>query len=154
MDHVSDKRLSPREVCRLFIRTDRLHRCAVEKSVSELGIHRSQHFLLMRIAKCGGRVSQKKLAEALMVSGAAVAVSLKKLEAGGYIEKVRGESDSRCNEVCLTDKGRAVIDESERRFLAVDGRMCEGISESELAVFVSCLEKMQANLLPPEEENQ
>lgn len=152
MDSSSKKELSPREVCRMFIRTDRLHRCAVEKSVSELGIHRSQHFLLMRIAKCGGRVSQKKLSEELMVSGAAVAVSLKKLEAGGYIEKVRGENDSRCNEVALTEKGRAVIDESETRFLAVDGKMCEGILESELAVFVSCLEKMQANLLSEEEK--
>lgn len=148
----SKKELSPREVCRMFIRTDKLHRCAVEKSVSELGIHRSQHFLLMRIAKCGGRVSQKRLSEELMVSGAAVAVSLKKLEAGGYIERVRGENDSRCNEVCLTEKGRAVIDESEKRFLTVDGKMCEGISESELAVFVSCLEKMQANLLSEEEK--
>ena len=152
MDSGNKKELSPREVCRSFIRTDRLHRCAVERSVSELGIHRSQHFLLMRIAKCGGRVSQKRLSEELMVSGAAVAVTLKKLEAGGYIERVRGESDGRCNDVTLTDKGRAVIDESETRFLAIDEKMCEGISEAELAAFAACLEKMQANLLPEEEK--
>ncbi len=143
--------LSPREVCRLFARTDRLHRAAFERGVSEIGVHRSQHFLLMRLSRLGGTASQRMLADELMVSAAAIAVSVRKLEAGGYITKAGSEQDGRRNEIGLTDKGRAVVEHSRAYFESVDDAMCEGISREELTAFARCLEKMHKNLLELEE---
>ena len=48
--------------CRMFMCTDRMHRKCFEKLVSQLGIHRSQHFMLMSIGR-ENISSQKELAE-------------------------------------------------------------------------------------------
>ena len=82
-----DREQRVRQVCRMFIHTDRLHRKTVERFADTLGIHLSQHFVLMRTAHMGGSVPQKTLAAALQISPAALAVTLKKLQSGGFIEK-------------------------------------------------------------------
>ncbi len=148
---MEEKKLSPREVCRLFAKTDRLHRAVIEKGVSATGLHRSQHFLLVKLACLGGKASQKQIADVLMVSAAAVAVSIRKLEEGGYVAKAGCASDARCNEITLTEKGRKIVEDSKTYFEFVDGNMCADISDEELSVFVGCLEKMKKNLLEMEE---
>lgn len=132
--------------CRMFMLTDRLHRKAVEKFAAQLGIHRSQHFVLMRIAASGGCVSQKELAKKLEISPAALAVTLKKLENGGYLEKKPDEGDSRLNEIRLTEKGREIYRLSAERFSGIDRKMFSGISDVELEQFISILARMQSNL--------
>lgn len=128
----------------MFIKTDRLHRQAFESLVGELGIHRSQHRMLMHLAK--GEMSQTELAAHLEISTAAVAVTIKKLEAGGYIEKKTAENDSRFNEIKITERGREIVNASEARFSEVDSAMLKGISPEALEQFVACLEIMQKNL--------
>lgn len=142
---------SPREVGRLFAATDRLHRAVIEKGVNKSGVHRSQHFLLMKLHRLGGAASQKQLADELMISAAAVTVSLRKLQEGGYVSRVGSLSDSRRNEVRLTKKGEALMERSKAYFEWVDDRMCRDISEDEMRVFISVLYKMQKNLLEKEE---
>ena len=136
---------SPREVCGMFMKTDRLHRKAFEGLVSRLGIHRSQHIMLMHLAKDEG-TSQKALAEHLQISDAAVAVTIKKLEAGGYIEKHASEKDGRYNNIKITTKGCEIVNASELFFSNIDAAMIKGISAEMLDNFVSCLEIMQKNL--------
>ena len=84
---------------RKFRRISMLHRSVFESNVASLGIHQSQHHLLFHIAKSGETPSQKEIAEHFKISPAAVAVSLKKLESGGFIEKGRSQR-SLCG--CLT----------------------------------------------------
>ena len=141
-----EKREKRRDVCRLFIRTDRMHRKCVERFSEEIGVHRSQHFVLMRIADMGGTASQKELARCLEISPAALTVTLRKLESGGYLEKKPTEGDGRSNVVTLTDRGRQVRELSTERFSAIDARMFDGFSDGELAVLVGFLERMQNNL--------
>ena len=139
-----DKDIARRTVG-MFIKTDRLHRKAFEALVKGLGIHRSQHRMLMHLAKYEG-MSQTELAAHLEISTAAVAVSIRKLEAGGYIEKRTDENDSRYNEIKITDKGREIVSLSEKQFSAVDGAMLCGIDGEMLECFIECLEIMQKNL--------
>lgn len=129
----------------MFIRTDRLHRKAFEGLVSGLGIHRSQHRMLMHLAK-DERMTQTELAAHLEVSTAAVAVAIKKLEAGGYIEKKTAEADSRFNEITITARGRAIVSASEAYIHELDSAMLEGIDGEMLDGFIKCLEIMQNNL--------
>ncbi len=131
--------------CRMFMGTDRMHRRQFERLVTDLGIHRSQHFLLMNIDR-EGVGSQKELAARLGISTAAVAVSLKKLETGGYIERSAAESDSRNNEIRITDAGKRVIAVSRDYIKRLDETMFRGIDGETLATFVRCLETMQKNL--------
>ena len=104
---------SPREVCGMFMKTDRLHRKAFEGLVSRLGIHRSQHIMLMHLAKDEG-TSQKALAEHLQISDAAVAVTIKKLEAGEGCVRTRQVQKGFCGAFC---KKRPLVPAGTRRFL-------------------------------------
>lgn len=139
------------KACLLFMGTDRMHRKLFERMVASLGIHRSQHFLLMSIDR-NGVGSQKQLAERMEISTAAVAVALKKLEAEGYLERTAAEEDSRSNEIRITEEGRRVISESRAYIRKLDTAMFRGIDEETLQGFVRCLETMQKNLADFEKE--
>ena len=70
-----------------FIKADIMHRRAIEQWATDAGMHRSQHRMLMYLTRCKGTPSQKDLAKHFDISPAAVAVTLKKLENDGYIER-------------------------------------------------------------------
>ncbi len=141
------KKMDTHAVCRAFIHTDRLHRKTVERAASAFGIHRSQHFVLMNIARMGEDARQKALAEKLEISPAALAVTLGKLEKGGYVEKRVSENDSRVNILRLTERGREIHRLSREKFDEIDRAMLQGFSDEEIACFVSFLTRMQSNLL-------
>ena len=146
MDHtIKRDESATHRACRSFICTDRLHRKGFERLVARLGIHRSQHFLLMNIDR-ENTGSQKELAERLGISTAAVAVSLKKLEAEGYIERTVDDRDGRNNQIRITEAGRRVVGESKAYITLLDEAMFRGIDGDSLAVFIECLEKMKENL--------
>ena len=88
-----------------YIRVARLHRSMMERRLDGTGVYRSQHQILMFVSD-NPNVSQKELARMYGVSGATIAVSLKKLEKGGYIRRLVDQEDNRCNQICITDKGR------------------------------------------------
>ncbi len=130
----------------LFICTDRMHKSCVDRAISELGIHRNQHIILMHLAKQGDLPSQKELAEHLRVSPAAVAVALQKLENDGYISRTPDENDSRYKKIVITDKGKDTVDKSRRIFYEIDSAMCGSLNEDELSNLKTYLEKMRNGL--------
>lgn len=56
----------------MMIRTDRMHKSMIDSRVKEIGIHRTQHRILMHLARCDKLPSQKELAERLDITPAAV----------------------------------------------------------------------------------
>lgn len=130
----------------LFRRTDRLHNRIFEKKVvNALGLHRSQHMLLMCLSEDNG-ISQKALAAKLKISPAAVAVTLNKLEKTGFIVRNESMTDGRQNNIVLTEKAKEVIDKTHNIFTEIDSVMVSGLTETELEIFAYCLKKMYANL--------
>ncbi len=130
----------------LFIRVSHMHHAAIEGRVSKLGFHHSQHRMLMHLARYEHIPSQKELADALGVSAAAVATTLKRLEKEGYIARTVTDEDNRRNEIRITDAGLAAVGESRALFEAVDRRMFSGLTEEELKTFTALLERMRDNL--------
>ncbi len=129
-----------------FMYTDRLHRAAIEQALGALGIHRSQHRMLLHLFRAGGRLSQRALAEELDISPAAVAVTLGKLEAAGYIRRELSESDGRCKTIAVTAAGEALLTESRSAFAEVDLAMFAELSDGELLHFSSMLDRLQEAL--------
>ena len=129
-----------------FMRVDRLHHAAIQRQVGEMGLHRSQHRMLMYLSREKAMPSQRELADFLEISPPAVASTLKRLEAEGYIQRTSSKEDSRNNIITITDKGRAVLEDTHQRFDAVDRTMFEGVSEAELESFTALLDKIQTNL--------
>lgn len=102
----------------------------------------------------GGRVAaQRELADALHVSPATIAVSLRSLERAGYVEKRLDEADQRRKTVQLTPKGDLAISKCIQAYRRVDDSMFLGFSPEELQELRSYHMRMLRNLqekLPPE----
>ncbi len=143
-----------RAVIKQFVRADRLHRQAVEATVTaQTGLHRSQHVLLMRLSR-GEIPSQAQLAKELSVSPAAIAVSLKKLETDGYITKDADTDDCRCNRIALTEKGQSAINQTWKLFACIDNAMVQGFDDAELDALMNALSRIEQNLHSMLEQTQ
>ena len=140
----------------MMMQTDKMHRCLLEFKAKDFGMHITTHRVLMHLARFDKLPSQKELADKLSITPAAVTGILKRLEAEQYIERTLG-TDNRYNEISITDKGRAVVDNTRLTFGNADRALFEDFSDEELDVYVRCLEKMQANIrkqLPEERKKQ
>lgn len=129
----------------MFRRTDSMLRRYMDKMVCNTGVYPTQHRLLMMLnhEPC---CSQVELAEKFDVSAAAIAVSLKKLEKGGYITRVADRSDNRINQVNITDKGKDVICRSIRIFQEADRCFFTGFTDEEVRHFMEYMERIYRNM--------
>ncbi len=130
---------------RVLLRVMRRHHACVERRIGDLGIHHSQHRMLMHLARCSHIPSQKELAEALGISPAAVATTLKRLEREGYISRAITDKDNRRNEIRITEQGLAKVTESRAIFDEVDCLMFAGFTKEELTVLLGMMERIDAN---------
>ena len=129
----------------MMMKTHHMHRSLIDSRVHEIGVHRTQHRILMHLARHEHLPSQKELAEHLDITPAAVTLALKKIERDGYIERTLGQ-DNRFNELRITEKGRDIVKRTRKLFSEADLSMFEGFSDAELSTYLLCLEKMQANM--------
>ena len=133
------------EVIEKLIRTMRMHKSMIESSVGHIGIHRTQHKILMHLARHGSLPSQKDLAAHLNITPAAVTGALKSIEQAGYIERKLGQ-DNRYNELQITERGLDIVNESQRLFSEADRAMLEDFSDVELAAISEYLDRLQSNV--------
>ena len=128
-----------------FISASRLHHTLAESKISRLGLHRSQHHMLMCI-KNNGTVCQKELAQKLEISPAAVAVTLKKLEMSGLIKRCTSESDNRVNHIELTEESEKLVEKTDEYFFLIDHTTFSDFTEEEMETFEKLLMKMKNTL--------
>ncbi len=128
-----------------LMKINRQHKRLIDSQVTEIGIHRTQHRILMYLARNGNLPSQKQLADYFEVTPAAITGSLQKLEADGYIQRKLG-ADNRYNEVFITDAGKEIVERTRKLFAKVDNILFDGFSKDELAVFCQGLDRVINNL--------
>lgn len=128
-----------------LIKINRGHKYLIDSQVAEIGIHRTQHRMLMYLAREGKLPSQKTLAEYFEITPAAISGALQKLQEDGYVVKSLG-SDNRFNEITITEKGKEVVERTKKAFAAVDDALFAGFSEEELGEFTAYLERIVCNL--------
>lgn len=128
-----------------FIRVNKKHRRTLEGKLNSTGVFRSQHQLLMFIVDHPG-VSQKELARQQGVSTATIAVSLKKLEQGGYVTRIADPKDNRYNQICVTEKGMDVARWSVSIFREIEKAMFQGFSQEDFQVLGQLLDRIYGNL--------
>ncbi len=125
----------------------KLHRSIFEKRISSLGIHHSQHQLLMYIAKEKEISSQKKIADKFGITPAAVARTLKTLEIEGFIERSNIEGDSRFNRIIITQKGKEIVNKTNMTFKEIDSSIFANFTENELNSLNLYLDSLNNNLI-------
>ena len=128
-----------------YIMSTKLHKMYLERELNKSGVYRSQHQILMSLARCP-KASQKELAECQHVSTATIAVSLKKLEKGGYISRAVDQEDNRFNQIRITPKGQEIVEMSEQVFQKSEEALFRGFQPEELDALERFLDRMRLNL--------
>ncbi len=144
-------KISSKEIVHQLILFAVKHKRIMQNYLDETGVYQSQHRLLMEISR-NMNASQKDIARIMDVSAATVAVSLKKLEKGGYIKRKTDEGDNRLNKIAITGKGNNVVEKSKRIFESADQKVFEGVTEEEKTALLVLLKKLNANLARMEDE--
>ncbi len=103
-------------------------------------------FILDHHGDHGEIASQRELAQALRVSPATIATSLKSMERLGYVEKRVDEQDARRNRVTITEKGISAVKQCNEVFCEIDRRMMAGLTEQEQELLEQLHRKMYDNL--------
>ena len=134
------------EIMKKLFRIDRYHKALIETELSRLGIHRSQHHVLMYLSFCPEAPTQDQIAKNMEISPAAVSVTLKKLEAAGLVERVVRRENGREKEVRLTQQGKDIADTTVGLLQRTDEMITDGFSEKELEKLESFLDRMGENL--------
>lgn len=146
MNEEKDERnLRIKRLMEKYSMVNKLHRMYLERELNQSGVFRSQHQILMYIAKFPN-ASQKEIANHYHVSTSTIAVSLKKLEKGGYIKREMDEEDNRFNQICITSKGKEVVDEGVKVFRKVEKALFESFTEDELKQFEIFLDRARLNM--------
>ena len=115
------------------------------KILSEIGIHPKQIPLLILLDKQDG-MSQKEISKELHISAPTVAVSMKRMEKAGIIERRNDEHDQRMVRIYLTAQGREIIEKSRKCVEENEKLVFDGFSESEICLMKRFFDQMIQNL--------
>ena len=97
--------------------------------------------------------SQLDLVKRTHLKPPTISVTLKSLEAQGFVYRETDEKDMRVTRVYLSERGRAHNQQIMERLLSIDKQMMQGFSAEECAQFSQYLERMRNNILPDYAKN-
>ena len=129
-----------------------LHMQNIIGIIEEYGLHTGQPRILHTIADMNG-TTQTEIANKLKISPASLAVSIKRLQKAGLLEKVTDENDLRVNQIYLTEKGEKVQSESLADLIKSDNCLLSGFSLEEIEQLNSSLTRIYTNLKKAEESS-
>ena len=135
----------------LFIRLTHLYFKKAFALVKDTGIHPKQ-VPLIGLVYCWEGISQKEISQALRISPPTVAVSIKRLEKAGIIERRADGKDQRLSRIFLTEKGRAVTGKVRECIKEKEKALFKGFSESEVCLLRRFFLQMIQNL--EEDDNE
>lgn len=111
----------------------------------ETEIHPKQVPMMIILDKKAG-ISQKEISRELHISAPTVAVSMKRLEKSGFIERRPDENDLRKSCIYLTAQGKEMIEKAKSCVAANEKLLFKGFSESEICLMKRFFDQMIANL--------
>ncbi len=122
-----------------------LRRNMMREETADCQLYHGQFPVLETIIHCPD-TTQAMLAEQLHVTPASIALSTKRLEKAGLIERRVDPENRRCNLLQATEAGRVAADVYRRGFDAVEARTLAGFSEEDKQRLMELLNRMIKNL--------
>lgn len=122
-----------------------LRRCCLHNAMGDLELHFGQLPILEYVKEHDG-CTQAEISDSLAVTPASVALSTKRLQRSGFLEKVVDESNLRRNRISLTSRGREASEKCRRTFDEFDLKMFDGFSEADLETLRGLLDRMTMNI--------
>jgi DNA-binding MarR family transcriptional regulator len=112
--------------------------------VSE-GLHFG-HPRILFIINSMADASQTNLAKRLRITPASLAVSLKRLEKAGLVERSCDEADQRVNKIRLTEHGYLVVETARKQMMQVNEALVAGFSAEEKQQLSAYLDRLAQNM--------
>lgn len=129
----------------LFLQTAHIYAAKTFSIFSKMNIHPKQ-VPLIGILYMNEGISQRELSGILKIKPPTVAVSLKRLEGAGIVERRADEKDQRMSRVYLTKHGKELGELSCRVIKENGGKLFQDFSESEKCLMKRFLHQMIENL--------
>ncbi|QIK70485.1 MarR family transcriptional regulator [Erysipelothrix sp. HDW6C] len=117
----------------LFRKINIKHRQNVQDYLDEFDLYTGQPRFLYIIDRNPG-ITQKQLVEIIKLSKESVSVTLKRLEASGYIERVVSTIDRREKNLFLSEKGKAIMPELTENFDRIDNALFRALSDKQQSI--------------------
>ena len=95
--------------------------------------------------------TQKEIADQLMVSPASIALSTKRMQKSGVLEKKPNESNLRCKMLYVTEKGERVCEDCRQVIAGLEEQMFCDFTQEELSDFRGYLRRIGMNMLSDED---
>ncbi len=114
----------------LLVKISHLYFAGSYEKLTKLGLHPGQVPMLRLLSK-KGNLSQREIAEALHVKPPSVAVSIKRMESAGLLERKPDVKDQRITRISLSPKGKETADAIYQLFLENADELFQGFTESE-----------------------
>lgn len=125
--------------------TGRLWRRVVDKQLSAYGLTEAKWLPLLYASRAKKPLRQKDLAERVCIDGSSLVRLIDALTADGLMERQTGE-DRRTNLLALTAAGRERVAKVETTLAELRGRLLSDISDTDIAVTLSVIERIAAIL--------
>ena len=133
-----------KNLLREFDKFSLLKRILFARICNRSGIYFGQPPIIAYILDHDG-CTQKDIADFLKVTPASIALSTKRLQKNGYIQKQPDEKNLRCNRLHLTPLGEKVIHEWKSGLDEVTEKMFAGFTDEELNTLCRYLERINDN---------
>lgn len=127
----------------LLARVATAHKNYLERSLTNVGLHSGQVFILIELWKRDGR-RQVDLASALNVSPPTINKTLSGLIDSGLVSCSRLEDDSRSMRVFLTDAGREIRSAVETEWHEIEEQLLSELTDAERMILTELLVKLKA----------
>lgn len=132
-------------VSEAFCELVRTYNACMQKTLSKYGLYPGQPQVLFAINRLGAP-TQIELASQLGVTKASAGVSLRRLEAAGFVKRVRDKLDTRCVRIRLTQKSADYARWCDIDFEMIYTTMMETFSAEERDEALSILNEMNKSL--------
>jgi DNA-binding MarR family transcriptional regulator len=117
------------------------HRNLLEKSVTEIGLHSGQVFVMMELWKKDGQ-RQVDLADKLNLAPPTVNKILGGLLEADFVKREKYEDDARSTRIFLTESGKEVKTALEEKWTDIEAQTIEGMTATEALILKQLLQKM------------
>ena len=101
-------------------------------------------FSILMLVAANAEVNQKQIGQALDISAPNLAVTLDRMVARGWVERVRGTRDRRAMHIHLTAAGRSFVQRAEKIAAAMEAPALRVLSAAERALLIELLMKVAA----------
>lgn len=134
-----------KEIIIRFEKLRLIRRAMFQKATMGFRLHPGQLHLLEFIKKNSG-CTQAEVAEHLMITPASVALSTKRMEKSGMLEKQQDVENLRRKRLFITKKGKKLTELCRETMDDMDRVMFEAFSDEELSKLVNYLDRFLSNL--------